>query len=74
MQPFFDQKKKISPTDHVVISETLPLPLVVIHGHFMNPPPSPSSDHVVYGCPQTEIELKLFWFRFRWFTNKNDMG
>ena len=52
MQPFFDQKqKKISPPDHVVISETLPLPLVVIHGHFMNPPP-PSSDHVVYGCPQ----------------------
>ena len=38
MQPFSDQKqKKISPTDHVVILETLPLPLVVIHGHFMNP-------------------------------------
>ena len=40
MQPFFDQKqKKISPPDHVVISETLPLPLVDIHGHLMNPPP-----------------------------------
>ena len=40
MQPFADLKqKKIDPPDHVVISETLPLPLVVIHGHFMNPPP-----------------------------------
>ena len=37
MQPFSDLKqKKINPPDHVVISETLPL--VVIHGHFMNPP------------------------------------
>ena len=57
MQPFFDQKqKKISPPDHVVISETLPLPLVVIHGHFMNPP-SPSSDHVVYGCPLSSCKI-----------------
>ena len=35
----------------MVISDTLPLPFVVIHGHFMNPPP-PLSDHVVYECPQ----------------------
>ena len=30
------------PCDHVVILGTLPLPLVVNHGHFMNPPPPPS--------------------------------
>ena len=35
---FWSEIKKFSPPDHVVISETLPLPLVVIHGHFMNPP------------------------------------
>ena len=32
----------------MVISGTHFYPLVVIHGHFMNPSP----DHVVYGCPQ----------------------
>ena len=58
MQPFSDQKqKKISPPDHVVISETLPL--VVIHGHFMNPPP-PTSDHVVYGCPLFLFLILIF--------------
>ena len=46
MQPFSDLKK--NPIHHVVISETLTLPLVVIHDIFMTPPP-PTSDHVVYG-------------------------
>ena len=34
---FWSKTKNINIPDHVVISETLPLPLVVIHGHFMNP-------------------------------------
>ena len=36
---YSDQKQIFSPPDHVVILETLPL--VVIHGHFMNPLPPP---------------------------------
>ena len=48
------RKINFSPSDHVVILRTLPSPLVVIHGHFVNPPP-PLADHVVYGWPLIKI-------------------
>ena len=48
------RKIHFSPSDHVVILRTLPSPLVVIHGHFVNPP-SPLADHVVYGWPLLNI-------------------
>ena len=50
-QPFSDQTAQnisvlIRPCDHVVILGTLPI--VVNHGHFVNPLPLALADHVVY--------------------------